>query len=288
MNLKTFHQISYGMYIISSKWQEKFNGQIANTVFQITAEPPTVAVSINKQNLTREFIKESKVFTISILSEEASMTLIGQFGFRGGREMDKFKDISYDIGKTGVPILLENTIGYLEVELINSIDVGTHTVFIGKIVESEIIKEGRPMTYQYYHEVKKGKTQKTAPTYIKEDGNKEEKKEGRYKCLICGYIYDPEKGDPDSGIKPGTPFEDLPPTWVCPVCGAAKDQFESGLPPPNIRVTARVTPTRKEVSNELPRSKAQATGYQSVLLAMHPRCKQRGILAKENKVKKEQ
>jgi len=169
MNLKTLHKISYGLYVISSRTGEKFNGQIANTVFQITSEPPIIAVSINKQNLTHEYIRESKVFTVSILSKETPMKFIGHFGFRSGRELDKFKDVNYRVGATGAPIVMENTVGYLAAEIIDSLDVGTHTVFIGKIIDAEIIKEGEPMTYAYYHEVKRGKAPKTAPTYIKEE-----------------------------------------------------------------------------------------------------------------------
>ncbi|MGA7936024.1 MAG: rubredoxin [Kovacikia sp.] len=48
----------------------------------------------------------------------------------------------------------------------------------------------------------------------------------RYVCTVCGHVYDPEEGDPDSGIEPGAAFEDIPEDWVCPVCGATKDQFE--------------------------------------------------------------
>jgi len=169
MNLKILHKISYGLYVVSSRTGEKFNGQIANTVFQITSEPPIIAVSINKQNLTHEYIRESKVFTVSILSKETPMKFIGHFGFRSGRELDKFKDVNYRVGATGAPVVMENTVGYLEAEIIDSLDVGTHTVFIGKIIDAEIIKEGEPMTYAYYHEVKRGKAPKTAPTYIKEE-----------------------------------------------------------------------------------------------------------------------
>lgn len=226
MNLKTFHKISYGMYVISSKKGDKFNGQIANTVFQITSEPPSIAVSINRQNLTNEFIKESKVFIVSILSKETPMKFIGHFGFKSGRELDKFKDMNYKVGVTGAPIVLENSIGYLEVEVIDAIDAGTHTVFIGKIVDAEVIKDEEPMTYAYYHEIKRGKAPKTAPTYIKEESKKEVKKTEKYRCTVCEYVYDPQKGDPDSGIKPGTSFEKLPDDWVCPVCGAGKGEFE--------------------------------------------------------------
>jgi len=225
MNLETLCKISYGMYIICSKMGEKFNGQIANTVCQITAEPPTIAVSINKQNLTHSYIQESKVFTVSILEQETPMKFIGLFGFRSGREIDKFKDVKYKNGITGVPIVLDYTLGYIEAELINSIDAGTHTIFIGKVIKAESLKTGEPMTYAYYRTVKSGKAPKTAPTYIKKEEKKEGKKMDKYECIVCGYIYNPEKGDPEGDIAPGTSFESLPDFWVCPVCGVGKDQF---------------------------------------------------------------
>jgi rubredoxin len=134
--------------------------------------------------------------------------------------------VDYKVGVTGAPIVLENTIGYLGAELIDILDSGTHTIFIGRIVDAKIINDGEPMTYAYYHNIKGGKAPKTAPTYIKVESRKEVGKMAKYKCTVCGYIYDPEKGDPDSGIKPGTPFEGLPDDWVCPVCGAEKSAFE--------------------------------------------------------------
>ena len=225
-NLKALHKICYGLYVISSVRNEKLNGQIANTVFQITSTPATIAVSINKQNLTHEFIKESKVFTVSVLAKEASMKFIGHFGFKSGREIDKFSEVNYKLGVTGAPIVLEYSIAYLEAEVVSTVDVGTHTIFIGTIVDADILNEGEPMTYAYYHTVKKGKSPKTAPTYIEEKNQKEENKMKKYRCAVCGYIYDPEKGDPDSGVNPGTPFEQLPDDWVCPVCGVEKTEFE--------------------------------------------------------------
>ena len=229
MNKKALWKISYGLYIVSSKKDGKYNGQIANTVFQLTAEPPTIGVCINKNNLTHEYIQESKVFTVSILSTQATMKFIGLFGFRCGRDVDKFKDVEYKIGKTGAPIVLDHTVGCLECKVTGSMDAGTHTLFIGKLLDAETIKDGEPMTYEFYHSVLKGKTPKTAPTYIEEGDKKEVRKEARmarYKCTVCGYIYDPEEGDPDSGINPGTPFEEIPEDWVCPLCGVSKDMFE--------------------------------------------------------------
>lgn len=226
MNKKTLHKISYGLYIVSSKKGEEFNGQIANTVFQVCSEPAVIAVCINKENLTHEFIKESNIYTISILSKDTPMKFIGLFGFRSGRELDKFKEVNYRVGITGAPIVLDNSLGFIEIEVMSSADVKTHTVFFGKVVDADILNDEEPMTYAYYHTVKKGKAPKTAPTYIKEESQEEVKKMGKYRCIVCGYIYDPEKGDPDSQIKPGTAFEELPDDWVCPVCGADKSQFE--------------------------------------------------------------
>ena len=226
MNLKALYKISYGLYVVSSKRDKEFNGQIANTVFQITAEPPRVAVSINKENLTHEFIQESKVFTVSILSKKTPMKFIGRFGFNSGRKLDKFKDVNCKVGVTGTPVVLENTVGYLEVEVTGSLDVGTHTIFVGRAVEAEIISDREPMTYAYYHEIKRGTAPKTAPTYIKDEPREHRTEMERYRCTVCGYVYDPKNGDPDSGIKPGTLFEELPDDWVCPICGAGKEAFE--------------------------------------------------------------
>lgn len=224
MDIKTLYQVSYGMYVVASVKGDKFNGQISNTVFQITSEPPTVAVSINKQNLTHEFIRDSRVFAASILSQDTPLSFIGNFGFKSGRDIDKLAQVNYKVGKTGAPIVLDHTLGYLELKVINEVDVGTHTIFTGELVEAETLRSGEPMTYAYYHIVKGGTAPKTAPTYIKEE--KVVKKVAKYRCTVCGYIYDPEKGDPDGGIAPGTPFEEIPDDWVCPVCGASKDQFE--------------------------------------------------------------
>ncbi len=235
MNIRAIQQICYGLYIISSKKGDKFNGQIANTVFQITSEPPTVAVSINKQNLTHEYIEESKVFAVSILSKEAPMPFIGNFGFKSGRDIDKFKDVNVKVGVTGAPAVLDNAVGYFECEVISATSVGTHTIFIGQVKECEMLNDSEPMSYAYYREIKGGKSPKTAPTYVAPDTAEQEKAApekpkdvaaAKYKCKICGYIYDPEVGDPDSGIAAGTPFEALPDTWACPICNAPKSEFE--------------------------------------------------------------
>ena len=229
MNSKTLHKISYGLYVICSKNGEKMNGQIANALFQVTAEPATIAVSINKQNLTHEYIEKSNFFTVSILSENTPMGFIGNFGFKSGRDIDKFKDVEYKLGKDKVPLVLDNALACIEAKVINKIDVGTHTIFIGRVEDADILSEDKPMTYEYYHKVKGGVSPKTAPTYssiVDKETKKEEEKMDKYVCKVCGYVYDPEKGDLDNGVEPGTKFEDIPDDWVCPVCGVGKEDFE--------------------------------------------------------------
>jgi flavin reductase (DIM6/NTAB) family NADH-FMN oxidoreductase RutF/rubredoxin len=225
VNSKALHKLGYGLYVVGSKKGGKLNAQIANTVIQVTSEPPAIAVCINKQNLTHEFISESKVFTASILTQDTPLSFIGHFGFKSGREIDKLKDVNYKLGETKAPIVLDHSLAYLEARVINHVDVGTHTIFIGEVVGADVLGEGEPMTYAYYHQVKRGTTPKTAPSYIEERKEKVSKM-AKYECTVCGYIYDPKLGDPDGGIKPGTPFEEIPDDWVCPVCGASKDQFE--------------------------------------------------------------
>jgi flavin reductase (DIM6/NTAB) family NADH-FMN oxidoreductase RutF/rubredoxin len=231
MDVKALWLCSYGLYILTSRKGDKLNGQIVNTVFQVTSEPPTVAVSVNKANLTHEFVIASKVFSVSILSTEAPMPFIGNWGFKSGRDIDKFAGIEHRTGKTGAPIVLDHSLAFIEAEVASSLDVGTHTIFVGKVADCGILKQGEPMTYAYYHEVKKGKTPPKAATYIAPDNQgkpttAEGEKMIKYRCTVCGYIYDPKAGDPDGGIKPGTKFDDLPDDWVCPVCGVGKDQFE--------------------------------------------------------------
>ena len=167
MNLEALHNLSYSLYVISSRKGNKLNGQIANTVTQVASDPPTIAVRINKQNLTHEFIGESKIFTASILSQDTPLSFIGHFGFKSGREVDKLKDVNYKLGETKAPIVLDHSLAYLEARVINQVDVGTHTIFIGELVGAGVLSEGEPMTYAYYHQVKRGTTPKTAPSYIK-------------------------------------------------------------------------------------------------------------------------
>jgi len=143
--------ISYGLYVICSKDGAKFNGQTANSLFQITSDPIQVAVGIKKNNLTHEYIEKSGVFTASILSQ-ANHDLVKHFGYQSGREADKMKGVKFKLGeKTGVPYI-RKTLSYLECEVDweKTVDVGTHTLYVARVVGADKLEQGEPMTYAYY------------------------------------------------------------------------------------------------------------------------------------------
>ena len=156
------------MYVIGSKKEDAFNGQMANTVFQVTSKPPKIAVCISKENLTHDFISESKLFSVSVLCQDTPISFIVRFGFNSGRDFDKLDGINYEIGATGVPIIVENAASFLEAKVMGVFNVGTHTIFVGEAVEGEVISEKECMTYDYYRQVKHGVVPRTAPSYVKE------------------------------------------------------------------------------------------------------------------------
>lgn len=238
MDINVFRDISYGLYIISTKYNERNVGCVINTLSQVTSENPIISVSINKNNYTNEAIKSSKKFGISIISEKINEEIIYKFGYNSSKDVDKFERYKYE-EENGVPVITEGVCSYLICELIQVVDCETHDIFIARVVDTKKCSDEKEMTYRYYHEVIKGKAPKNAPTYIKEDvegsnngeninqegsGNKENSdkdnsKEGfaKYRCIICGYIYDEEV----EKVK----FEDLPSDWKCPRCGVGKENF---------------------------------------------------------------
>lgn len=168
LDRRAFRDLSYGLYIVTSRADGRLNGQVVNTVIQVTSDPPRVGVIINKENLTHEFISRSKVFGVTVLEEAAPLTFFGPFGFRSGREVDKLAKVRYREGRTGSPLITEHALSVLEAQVVDQVDLGTHTIFIGEVVHSEVLREGRPLTYRYYHEELKGKSPKAAPTYSEE------------------------------------------------------------------------------------------------------------------------
>ncbi|MBN1885884.1 MAG: flavin reductase [Candidatus Krumholzibacteriota bacterium] len=142
--------VSYGLYLVSSIDGDRMNGQICNTLFQITSDPPRFAIGINHDNLTHEFIEKSGVFAATILGRN-DMRIVRRFGFRSGRDFDKFKGVPVVVRRTGCPVY-EKGIGYIECEVLadKTVDAGTHSIFIGDIVGGEIFRDDEPMTYAWY------------------------------------------------------------------------------------------------------------------------------------------
>jgi flavin reductase (DIM6/NTAB) family NADH-FMN oxidoreductase RutF/rubredoxin len=221
IDYEALFKITYGLYVVCSGSKERGNGYVSNTVFQVTSEPPHFATCCHKENHTAGLIHDSGVFSVSVLHIDTGTDTIGTFGYKSGSDTDKLKGMQIRYGETGVPIVLNDTIAYMEFRVTETIDVGTHLMFIGKLVHSEILDDdAEPLTYQYYRKVKKGAAPKNAPTYI--DRSKLVKpgparEYAKYQCPSCGYIYDEEEE--------GTRFEELPDNWVCPVCGEVKSEF---------------------------------------------------------------
>lgn len=212
MNKNVFRNFSYGVYVVSTLDNNRPTGCIANSIMQITSSPATVAVSMNHDNYTNSCIEASGKFAISILSEDSDPGLIGNFGFQSGKDINKFDTVSYEtIGD--LPVITD-ACGYITCKVIDKMKTSTHTVFLGEVVEGDILKNEPAMTYAYYHKVVKGKSPKNAPTYIAEEETKTESA-AKWVCGICGYVYD---GD--------TPFEELPDTYTCPICKQPKSVFK--------------------------------------------------------------
>ena len=150
--------LTYGLYIVTSSHEGQDGGLIVNTVFQVTAEPARVAISVNKKSLTHEIISKSNVFAAMPLEQQTDLPFIGRFGFRTMRNFDKFAGLNVRRGVLNEPLVLEHALSFVEVEVEQTVDVGTHTLFIGLVKNAAPLKEGEPLTYEYYHKVIKGKT----------------------------------------------------------------------------------------------------------------------------------
>ena len=211
MNKNALWQLSYGVYVISTWDNGRPTGCTANSAMQITSDPATIAVSINHDNYTNSCIQENGKFAISILGEHTDPGIIGVFGFKRGRDCNKFDEVQEAV-KGYMPVVAD-ACAYIVCEVIDKMETSSHTVFLGKVLDADILRKDEPMTYAYYHNVIKGKSPKNAPTYIAEEAS-DKTVEAKYVCSVCGYIYD---GD--------IPFEELPQDYKCPVCRQPKSAF---------------------------------------------------------------
>ena len=221
INFETLFKISYGLYIVSSGDKNQGNGFISNTVFQVTSEPAQFAACCNKDNYSSEVIERYGHFSVSVLHQDVDTKLFGKFGYKSGKDVNKLEGTNVKYGSTGTPIVLDDCIAFLECRVVNKFDVGTHWIFIGELIDAQIIDDNLdPITYAYYRKTKKGMAPKNAPTYVdksKLQQTKETETKAKYKCTVCGHIYDEAEED--------VPFSELPDSWKCPVCGADKEDF---------------------------------------------------------------
>ena len=203
MDPKAMQKLSYGLFVLTAKTGEKLNGCITNTAIQVTTEPNQIAFAVNKANLTHDMVKGCGRFVISIISEKAEFSLFKHFGFQSGRNVDKFADFdSYKLTESGIPYITAGINAYLEGEVVSASDLGTHTLFVCKVTDMEVLTEDASATYAYYHANIKPKPQEVKKT-----------EEGKviWRCTICGYEYE---GDP------------IPDDFICPWCKHPASDFE--------------------------------------------------------------
>lgn len=211
MDKKVLRNLSYGVYVVTSKDIDKNVGCIANSIMQVTSNPSVIAVSINHDNYTNKVIKENNKFGVSILKETTDAKIIGTFGFKSSKDTDKFDGIKFkEISE--IPVL-ENTCGYMVCKVIDTMETSTHTIFLGEVIEADDYSTENAMTYKYYHENLKGSSPKNAPTYEETSISQVDKdsKKSKWKCSICGYIHE---------------ADELPDDFKCPICGVGKEYFE--------------------------------------------------------------
>ena len=207
MDSKVLFNIQYGLFVLSSKNETKDNACIINTFSQITATPERVTIGVNKLNYTHDLIAASKKFTVSIISEAANFELFKHFGFQSGKNVDKFADFDkVQRTENGTLAITEGTNSYISGDVIQQIDLGTHSLFIADVVDMKKFTDIPSATYNFYQQHIKPKPEPVGKT---EDGKT------IWRCTICGYEY---VGD------------ELPADFICPICKHPASDFEKVIP----------------------------------------------------------
>lgn len=198
MDKKAMYQLTYGLFVVTTKG-EKDNGCITNTAIQVTTTPNQIALAVNKANYTHDMMLATGVFNISIISTAASFALFERFGFQSGRDTDKFQGFeNYKRADNGVTYITEGANAVLCCKLVNTMDLGTHTLFVAEVTDAMVLSDVPPATYAYYlSEIKPKPTAKVEKTV--------------WRCKICGYEH---------------VGEELPDDFICPLCKHPKEDFE--------------------------------------------------------------
>ena len=203
MENKAFYNISYGVFILGVKSGENFNACITNTCFQAAVNPPRLAISVINKNLTCQMIKESGVFSLSVLDKTCTFDTIQRFGYQSGRNTNKLSGIGYELDSNGCPYFTNQTCSVFECKVVSTEDLGSHILFIAEVTDAKILSENAPLTYADYQANVK-------PKKASNSGN-QTKKIIAWKCKICGFVYN---------------GSELPSDYVCEICGHPAEDFE--------------------------------------------------------------
>ena len=204
MDPKAMFKLSYGLFVLTTRFYNKDNGCIINTAIRAASEPNQISICVNKANLTHDMIMQSREFTVSVISQEAKFDLFKRFGFASGKDVDKFEGFSDKVvrGANGIYYVTEGTNAYISVKVEKTEDLGSHTMFVGTITDMEVLSPAPSATYAYYFENIKPKPEAVGKTT---DG------QTIWRCRICGYEY---------------VGEELPDDFICPICKHPKEDFE--------------------------------------------------------------
>jgi len=200
MDNKALYNLSYGVFLLGAKKEEKVNACITNTCIQVASDPVRVAISVLNQNYTCGMIKETGFFSLSVLDKTTNFELIKRFGYQSGKNTDKFADFKYETDKNGCPYILTGSCSLLSCKVISKTDLGTHTLFVAEIQDARVIGPNEPLTYADY--------QRNVKPKVKVESSK---KIVGWRCKICGYEY----------MNP-----QLPADYQCPLCGHPAEDFE--------------------------------------------------------------
>lgn len=201
MNKKAMYNLTYGLFVLTARLGEKDSGCIINTAGQVTSTPNRISIAVNKDNFTHDLVKESGKFNLSVLSERADFETFKHFGFQSGRTTDKFA--GYDACKrseNGIYYVTDGTNAYISATVEQTIDLGTHTLFIASVDDMEVLAPEPSASYAYYQSNIKPKPDEKAS-----------KGKTVWRCTVCGYVYE---------------GEELPPDYVCPLCKHPASDFE--------------------------------------------------------------
>ena len=217
MDKSALYKFSSGLYVVSATAGDERAGCVINTGLQLTSDPLQVQVVVNKQNHTEGVIERAGHFALTVISQDADMPFIGRFGFQTSATVDKFDGIEAAQTTLGDWYTPACSCAVLACEVVQTLDVGTHVLFVGKVVDAQVLSDAEPISYAYYHAVLKGKTPPKASAYVPEDAAAPAPEDApvmhHFRCVVCGHVEE-------------TPLDELPEDFTCPICGVGRDMFE--------------------------------------------------------------